>query len=155
MGLISQKRVKSPLLLGHTIYALLFVGLNFCRSRVFAIFAILFSQITDFHDFRVRSFLPSSATDVENPSQIWDISPFGDQKQTNGHPQVVDLHTDAKKRPSNCTRGLTSVLLANSDSAQRGINEESSSVQELAAVSVLHCVDSSRVSFERCHFCNL
>ena len=55
-------------------------------------------QITD---FRICSFLPASVIDVEKPSQIWDILPFGDQIRTNGRPQVVDLHTDAKKRPSN------------------------------------------------------
>ena len=56
---------------------------------------------------------------------------------------------------SNCTYGLTNIFLASSDSAQRGINEESSSVQELAAVSVLQYVDSWRLSCERHHFCNL
>ena len=35
----------------------------------------------------------------ENPSQFWDIPPFGDQKRTNGHPQVADQHMDAKNDP--------------------------------------------------------
>ena len=86
-----------------TVYALIFAGLNFWGSPVFAIFTFLFSQITDFRNFHLCSFLPASDTHVEKPSQIWDIPPFGDQKRMNGHPPVVDLYTNAKKRPSNYT----------------------------------------------------
>ena len=62
----------------------------FRRSQIFAIFAFIFSWITD---FCVCSFLPASATDAEKPSHSWDIPLFGDQKRTIGHPEVVNLQT--------------------------------------------------------------
>ena len=70
----------------HTVYTLHFTGLNFRGSWVYTIFAFLFSRIKDFRNFHLCSLLPASATDVEKPSQIWDIPPSGEQKRTNGHP---------------------------------------------------------------------
>ena len=63
-----------------------FSGLNFRGSRVFA---FLFLQITD---FCVGSFLTTSATEEEKPSQNWDILPFGDQNE------VVKLPIDIRTR---------------------------------------------------------
>ena len=53
----------------------------FCGSQIFA-FALSFTA------------LPLRR---EQPSQIWDIPLFGDQKWMNGNPRVADQHTDTKK----------------------------------------------------------
>ena len=58
-----------------------FCGVKLSRVASYRDFCIIISQITDFRDC---SFLPASATNVDKPSQIWDIPHLGIKNERTG-----------------------------------------------------------------------